>query len=492
MTQLNFGFAFSAFAGSVVCAAVVFAIMPPLQSTRSSISAATEASDRGEDERSTRSRSNLCQALNTYPRGQKLSFETGEITGLCRPFVQKKRFELDRCGDIKKDPFSAASETTIKASTTTHFASKSFAPLGFTWPTRKEMYRRGHLNLLRHAKLKPERDRLFREIERVRQSMGRLCCVDNKPCLQAMENVDVVMCVPTGDSEQGDPCVFGGRFEMPGKEYSRFYESLWHYHSAKGNLDIRQRIESQLRRENRLTLMASLVTSGGTARAGAPTVPAEASALAVLATPLGRSLSIDSSRDRSSEENATEFQPRSGTIILTSYVPQDRGIEALIPTLHHEFGHACSMIRMQQMAAVTVDEPGGQKKAEQALQWFSGVHHRCDRNLVVTDAYDNFWESLGESRELASCLIKITKLNQENRIDRNCDGMCPGHYLEESAGIALSLLNGELSGVPGSVFPATCDHVRDAQHPLVADVVECLGEHSPRFRQRLREAQGCE
>ncbi len=451
VTQLSFRFAFSALAGAVVFTA----------------SANLEAQQW---------RSKICPILDAFPHGQKLSFESGEITGLCRPFVQKKRHELDRCGDLRKDPFSATSATTTS---------------GFTWPSRKEMYQRGHVNLIRDADLRFERDRLFREAENVRRSMSQLCCADNKSCLQAMEKVEVVMCVPNPAADQADPCVFGGRFEMPGQEYSHFYENLWRHHAAKGNLDLLQRIESQLRRENRHSLMASLVTSAGTGQVGAPTVPPDSSTAsrALVGTTLNRSASALATSSAVDENSS--FQPRSGKIILTSYIPQDRGITALLPTLHHEFGHACSMIRMQQMAA-SDEGPDAHKKVEHALQWFSGVHHRCGRNLVVADAYYDFWESLGESRELASCLIKIAKLNQEGRLDQSCQEICPGHYLEESAGIALSLLNGDLSGAPGSVFPATCDHVRDAQHPLVADVVECLAEHSARFRQRLSHAQGCE
>ncbi|MEK7356342.1 MAG: hypothetical protein AAB250_07825, partial [Bdellovibrionota bacterium] len=102
------------------------------------------------------------------------------------------------------------------------------------------------------------------------------------------------------------------------------------------------------------------------------------------------------------------------------------------------------------------------------------------------------WTSIGESRELAQCLADITTLNQKGAIDKTCNGLCAGHYLEESLGIAFSLLLGDLSGKPSSVFPNTCDHVRDGQHPLVSDVVDCLAQASPRFRDKIKSTYGCE
>jgi hypothetical protein len=149
------------------------------------------------------------------------------------------------------------------------------------------------------------------------------------------------------------------------------------------------------------------------------------------------------------------------------------------------------MIRMQ-LAATSGADPGSLVRASRAVQWLNHVKDRCDSNLKLPDAYYDFWESLGETREFAQCLYRLTEVNQKNQVDRACDRLCPGHYLEESVGIAFSLLNGDLRGNSDSVFPNTCDHVRDGQHPMVSDVVDCLARYSPRFRARVGAAYGCD
>ena len=181
--------------------------------------------------------------------------------------------------------------------------------------------------------------------------------------------------------------------------------------------------------------------------------------------------------------------PFAGDIRLTTYAPLDGGVATLEPTLRHELGHACSMIKMQLAANDRAGEREGQR--ERATKWLEGVKNRCDVNAELSDAYADFWESVGESRELAGCFMKLAKANRDGRVDRPCSHLCPGHYLEEAAGVAFSLLTGDLDGGPSASFPNTCDHVRDGQHPMVGDVVDCLAQHSPRFRARLAAGQRC-
>ena len=176
-----------------------------------------------------------------------------------------------------------------------------------------------------------------------------------------------------------------------------------------------------------------------------------------------------------------------GSIVLSSYVSRDLGVKALEPVILHEFGHACSMVKMQNAA---IDGESLQK-AKRATVWLDEAKLRCKADLVPPEAYYDFWESIGETRELASCLKDLAVLNQKQAIDRPCKNICPGHYLEESVGIAFSLLTGDLEGKVESVFPNTCDHTRDAQHPMVADVVECLTQNSQHFREKLKRTYAC-
>lgn len=392
-------------------------------------------------------RARVCSILREYPKpaGEKLAFEVGRIGGLCQPFVRGSRASLDRCGQAGSDPYTLTSARTARSDA--------------SWPSRKQMYSKGKINLLSDPEYQSELPGLYRRIEAIRESASQLCCGDHLQCRQAMNRVEVSICQPKDDPDASDPCVFGGTFEMAGQNYSKIFGGL-----------------SRLYRSNDTMELGEIASRN-------------------LA-------SVDAQRLRS-EMQPEEFAPVGGRIVLTSYVSKDEGVRGLEPTLHHEFGHACSMVRMQTTAAEGA-APERRPKALRALRWLDQVKRRCDLGAELPEAYFDFWEGMGESRELASCLFRLTDLNRKGQIDRPCDGLCPGHYLEEAVGVAFSMLNGEMGdgsefGLTAtssessseSVYPNTCDHMRDRQHPMVSDVVECLAQHSPRFRARVASAYRC-
>lgn len=311
----------------------------------------------------------------------------------------------------------------------------------FTWPSRLEMSRRGKANVYTDAAFQPQLAQLLSRASELRDQATDLCCApgDSK-CRDGMARVEFNVCKPVDDPTQPDPCVFGGTYRMPGSGYDSIFRAI-----------ARQRgegVASELR-------AIALKNLGGRALA-----------------------SMDAG-------------PTSGSITLTSYVSTETGSQSMEPVILHELGHACSMVKMQN---ASVDGTSGEamKKALRAAEWLDSAKKRCDPGFKIPEAVDDFWESVGESRELSSCLKDLAVANQKKLIDKPCNGLCPGHYLEESVGIAFSLLLGDLTGGPNAVFPNTCDHVRDGQHPMVSDVAECLLQASPRFRARIGEAYGCE
>lgn len=413
-------------------------------------------------------RARVCSILREYPKppGEKLAFELGRIGGLCEPFVRGTRATLDRCGEVGADPYTivtktkpavAPTRTTPLASTKTEVALSSDSaaePAGggtavrsdATWPTRNQMYSKGKINLLADEEAKVHLPRLYSRIERIREEASQLCCGDDLRCQMAMNRVEVSICQPQSDPNASDPCVFGGTFEMAGRNYARIFGGLSRMYSSNDTMEL-----GAIASRNVASM--SLGGAGG-------------------------------------EYDPEEFSPVGGRIVLTSYVSKRDGASALEPTLHHEFGHACSMIRMQ-TAAASGANPESRGKALRAIRWLDQVKRRCDIGAELPEAYTDFWETMGESRELASCLFRLTDLNRKGEIDRPCEGICPGHYLEEAVGVAFSLLNGDVSGLAESVYPNTCDHMRDRQHPMVADITECLAQHSPRFRARISQAYSC-
>lgn len=379
----------------------------------------------------------VCSILREYPKaaGEKLAFESGKIGGLCQPFVRGTRASLDRCGEAGTDPY-----TLVSSGMHSHATERAI------WPSRNQMYSKGKINLLADPAHQTQLPRFYRRIETIRTAAAETCCGDDVQCKAAMNRVDVSVCQPKDDPEASDPCVFGGTFEMAGRNYAAIFAGL-----------------------------SRMYRSGDTMELGA---------IASKNLPM-----VDPNRLHTAME-PSDFAPLGGRIILTSYVPKSQGARALEPTLHHEFGHACSMIRMQTAAASGVSSES-RAKALRAVKWLDQVKRRCDLGADLPEAYYDFWETMGESRGLASCLFKLTDLNRKGEIDKPCDGVCPGHYLEEAVGVAFSMLNGDVSGLAESVYPNTCDHMRDRQHPMVSDVVECLAQHSPRFRKKVASAYGC-
>lgn len=382
-------------------------------------------------------RAAVCEAIKKYPKtgNDKLSFNSGLVSDLCRPFVKYQRHELDRCGDRGSDPYSAQI-------TTETLATESRSTSHYTWPSRTEMGRRGKGNLYTDASLQPELPKLLNKVEELRAQATDMCCAPgDKACRAGMAAVEVSVCKPNDDPDSPDPCVFGGTFKMPGAGYDAIFSTVMKQKGKGVSAELRRIAERNLK---------------------------------VL-------------KDRKPANMTAEH----GSITLSSYVSNDLGIAALEPIVLHEFGHACSMVKMT-IAATDFTTPTSTKKALRATKWLDAAKKRCDANFEIPEAQVEIWESMGESKELAQCLSDIATLNQKGAIDKPCNGLCPGHYLEESMGIAFSLLTGDLSGKPSSVFPNTCDHVRDGQHPLVSDVVDCLAQHSRRFRDKVKTTYGCE
>ena len=312
----------------------------------------------------------------------------------------------------------------------------------FTWPSRLEMSKRGKANVYTDAAYQGQLAQLLSRAGELRDQATNLCCgPDDVKCRESMEAVQFNVCKPVDDPNQPDPCVFGGTYRMPGSGYDSIFRAISRQRGSGVASDLR--------------------------------------AIA------NRNLSA--SRRPASDEAGIV----SGAITLTSYISTETGSQSMEPVILHELGHACSMIKMEN-ASIDGRTPDAMKKAFRAAQWLDSAKKRCDPDFKIPEAVDDFWESIGETRELSSCLKDLATLNQKKLIDKPCNGLCPGHYLEESVGIAFSLLLGDLSGGPSAVFPNTCDHVRDGQHPMVSDVAECLLQNSPRFRSRMGQAYGCE
>ena len=304
----------------------------------------------------------------------------------------------------------------------------------FTWPTRAEMSRRGKVNVFTDATYASRLPELLSRAESLRARATDLCCSpDDIRCRDGMAAVKFEVCKPSTDPNQPDPCVFGGTYRMPGTGYDSIFRAI-----------------SRQRGEGVATQLRSIAS------------------LNLLGRPAG------------------DAGLASGSITLSSYISLDNGSASMDPVILHELGHACSMVKMQ-TASLSDDKP----RALRAAQWLDSAKRRCDPNFKIPEAADDFWQSVGETRELSSCLKDLAISNQKKLIDKPCNGLCPGHYLEESVGIAFSLLLGDLDGSASAVFPNTCDHVRDGQHPMVSDVAECLMQNSPRFRSRMAHAYGC-
>jgi hypothetical protein len=410
------------------------------KSLGASVSHASARQSSRQDEalkRITHGNSPVCEALKKYPKAEdeKLSFEAGEISAICRPFVKLQRHELDRCGDAERDPYTVNSPALSAA--TASSSSRDPSSSKFTWASRSEMSKRGKYNLFADPEARDQREVLMKRIGELKDSARQLCCGNDLNCQSSFMKVDVSLCKPQEDPNAPDPCVFGGSYKMPGEGYTAIFRVIQKIHGSASATEFKRIAEKNL---------------GGS-------------------------------------DGLFEPMPdlNRGNIVLSSYVSKAQGVAALEPVILHELGHACSMVRMQQNSLASRDT----EKSLRATRWLDSARSRCNQDIELPEAYYDFWESLGESHKFAACLYQLATDNQKQKVDHSCPGLCPGHYMEESVGIAFSLLSGDVSGLAQSVFPNTCDHVRDGQHPMVSDVAECLVQNSPRFRDKLKRAYGC-
>ncbi|MEK7356341.1 MAG: hypothetical protein AAB250_07820, partial [Bdellovibrionota bacterium] len=278
----------------------------------------------------------VCEAIKKYPKpaNEKLSFRSGLISDLCKPFVKYQRHELDRCGDRSSDPYTSTSTQQFTESHSTVSASTS----SYTWPSRNEMNRRGKGNLYSDASLQPELPKLLSHAEELRSRATDLCCApDDKACRKGMAAVEVTVCKPTNDPDSPDPCVFGGTFRMPGAGYDAIFSAVM---KQKGS-----GVASELRAiaEKNLKALKARRPAG--------------------------------------------LSPEHGNITLSSYVSQENGVAALEPVILHEFGHACSMVKMT-IAATDFSTAKAQKRALRATKWLDAAKNRCDSAYEIPEAQE--------------------------------------------------------------------------------------------------------
>src|SRR5262249_32968470 len=130
---------------------------------------------------------------------------------------------------------------------------------------------------------------------------------------EAMRKVTVEICRPPTDSHAPDPCVFGGTYTLSPRAFDSLFRRLYRLDERQADTEAMKIVENNL----------------------------SPNSLALLKNEAPRFSSL---------LRGPSTSPLSGKILLTSYVPETGGVSALEPTLRHEFGHACSMIRMQLQA----------------------------------------------------------------------------------------------------------------------------------------------
>lgn len=175
---------------------------------------------------------------------------------------------------------------------------------------------------------------------------------------------------------------------------------------------------------------------------------------------------------------------RIGEIVISPYY-QEIGNEITWMdsdlTIAHEYGHACRMVKLAQ--SLNSQEKSRKESAIFYLNSISGQERDCSLPRGKIEFYRSIAENSGEvvTPTIIDCVASLGL-----RGEGVCENNCPYQALDESYANLIATI-----AYPNWAFPNFCASIRDSQHPFGMDIYECLAQHSPNFRQIVKNYWGC-
>lgn len=288
------------------------------------------------------------------------------------------------------------------------------------------------------------------EAREVMDSVASSCCTKDQACIKNMKSIEIKFCTPPTNPNEPDPCTNEAYYTLKDQQISQLKNSMYkkyvanNMENSKDAQEVR-RIVSMLYNESDSSLLKDLKSS-------------------FISLPIA------------------------GRVVFSPYVSEMATANIRKAVATHEFFHACDMVKAQNKLF------NEQNDMKIVLQNIRRIHNflsnDCKLDESIKSSYQNLWSEMGESTELAKCIEQLatdsTKLNSKSF----CSDACPSRILAEGFAHAASLIvaTGEVSK---QLYPAGCHSPSDKLHPLTADLIECVAQHSPRFKKIFKSTYNC-
>ena len=299
---------------------------------------------------------------------------------------------------------------------------------------------------------------LFNMAKEVQTELAKQCCgVENKKCKDRLLNIGISMCKSPHNSTEKDFCSEGTSYFI----FNTFGDQV----SAIAQL--RKLLVSIQKNELNKTEFDIIIEKFKT------------------------ELNHDEKQWDSVIKKFTDIPP--GYINISPYVniqDMEGTLKKARTVFTHEFSHGCDRILNEQQVSNYKNNSNAFYALTSAIQSY-GLETKCKLANSHKNYYRNLWQSLGESINLAICFEKITEETKNKESKSYCPNACASDFFAESFAMGYEMLSFKEEFQPNFYPDRICHGVQDSKHPRSSDILECLAQHSPRFRQRFRDVFSC-
>lgn len=174
-----------------------------------------------------------------------------------------------------------------------------------------------------------------------------------------------------------------------------------------------------------------------------------------------------------------------GEIVLGPLKKDDGSPNDDMDVVLHELGHACSFIQR------AFEVQAGDPSAYEEFKNRDVVDSDCSLAHGLQLVYQALFAKLGFNTETLSCAMENSAQATHQRFTSgSCSKGCPESAIEEHFADLVSYWLLEQKDA-ARAMRKLCTYARDAQHPLMSDVIGCATK-TPKFAQRFKNWMGCQ
>lgn len=288
------------------------------------------------------------------------------------------------------------------------------------------------------------------EAREVMNGVADSCCGKNQDCIKSMKSIEVKFCIPPKNPNEPDPCTNDAYYTLTTQQVSQLKNSLYknyvvnNMESSKEAQEVR-RIVSMLYNESDSSLLKDLKSS-------------------FISLPIA------------------------GRVVFSPYVSEMTTANTRKAVATHEFFHACDILKAQQKLFNEQKDMGVVLQNIRRVQ--NILSNDCKIDESLKSSYRNLWSEIGETTELSKCIEQLANDSTKANSISFCADACPSRILAEGFAHAAAMIVAD-SEASKQLYPIGCYQPSDKFHPLTADLIECVAQHSPRFKKNFKSTYNC-